>query len=68
MVSACSWLDDGKAGHCTPAMAISDTTATTTATAAAKSHLAQAGQCVTHDQIGSLRKMLRGMCRNTIIT
>ena len=31
-------------------------------------HLAQRGQCVTHGQIGSLRKMLRGMCRNTIIT
>ena len=29
---------------------------------------AEAGERVAHGQIGSLRKTLRGMCRNTIIT
>ena len=31
VVSACSWFDDGYAGHCTRAMATKATTATTTA-------------------------------------
>src|SRR5271167_1926160 len=31
-------------------------------------HLAERGQRGTHGQMGNLRKMLRGMCRNTIIT
>ena len=68
MVSACSWFDDGKAGHCTREMAISDTTETTHGNQRRQNHLADGGQRVAHGQIGSLRKMLRGMCRNTIIT
>jgi hypothetical protein len=35
VVRACNWFDDGYAGHSTPAMATSEITDTTTATAIA---------------------------------